>query len=83
MRMAAIEPLTEHLTDAQAETFRIFRERLNRRSPKCRIRAVEPLQDNAIRVWLDDVDLTYHRVRTACKLAVEVEEETGIFIVLR
>lgn len=80
MIVPTVDPMTGQLTKTQTKAFELFRQQLSHRSPKCRIVAVEPLEDNMIRVWLDDTNLTYEMVRAACKLAVEIEDETGIFI---
>jgi len=83
MTTQTLDPMTEHLTEAQADALHLFREELERRLPQYCITAVQPLKENAVRVWLESPALTYQSEVTVSKLAVEVENETGIFIILR
>jgi len=83
MKTHALDLETEPLTKAQEAAFHMFRKKLERRFPEYSITAVEPLKENMIRVWLESAPETYKKGLAVCKLAVEVEEETGIFIILR
>jgi len=75
--------MTQELTEAQAAAFHRFRKKLERHLPAYRIAAVSPYNENIIEVWLESIPDTYRKGLKACKLAVEVADETGIHIILR
>lgn len=83
MTTPTVDPMTGHLTDAQATAFNLFRERLERRLPEFHITGVQPFNENIIQVWIENPNETYQTGLMACKLAVEVEDKTGICIILR
>jgi len=73
----------KYLTKAQATAFHRFRRRLEQYLPDCQIKAVFPYDDNIIQIRVEIPNETYRRGLKACKLAVEVEDETGICIILK
>jgi hypothetical protein len=84
MTTQSVDLMTEHLTEAQATAFDVFRERLERRLPDFQITGVQPYNENIIQVWLEMPETTtYQKGLKACKIAVDVHDETGICIILR
>jgi hypothetical protein len=83
MSIPTLDLATEHLTEAQGAALQCYCEKLERHLPQFHITGVEPLKENLIQVWLESTDWSYQAGRKAAKLAVEVEDETGIFIILR
>jgi hypothetical protein len=78
-----VDLMTEHLTEAQEAAFHMFRDKLERWLPQYRITAVHALKENLIQVWVESDEETYQTGLKAAKLAVEVGDKTGIFIILR
>jgi hypothetical protein len=71
-----------HLTSAQLRTFRKFRRRLSEKVPDYHIAWVRPFKENIIEVGLEPDKMTYRKNQRAAKAAIEVEDETGITIIL-
>ena len=74
---------SNNLSAAQTRTFQQFRNRLAKQLPDFRVAWVQPVKDNMIELQLESDKLTYRSTMKAAKLAVEVEDETGVIIILR
>jgi hypothetical protein len=73
-----------NLSSAQLKTFKKFQRRLNDKVPDYRITWVRPYKENIIEVGLESQKkIGYRKGLQAVKLAVEVEDETGVIIILR
>jgi len=73
-----------NLSSAQLKTFKKFQRRLNEKVPDYRITWVRPYKENIIEVGLESQKkIGYRKGLQAVKLAVEVEDETGVIIILR
>jgi hypothetical protein len=73
-----------NLSSVQLKTFKKFQRRLNERIPDYRITWVRPYKENIIEVGLESQKkIGYRKGLQAVKLAVEVEDETGVIIILR
>jgi hypothetical protein len=77
-----LEIENNHLTSAQLRTFRKFRRRLSEKVPDYHITWVRPFKEHIIEVGLEPEKMTYRKNQRAAKAAIEVEDETGITIIL-
>ena len=83
MSIAKIDFASNGLTEAQTETVVKFKNRLAKKLPDFHIAWVRPVKENMIELHLESGNRTYRRGLQAVKLAVDVEDETGIIIILR
>jgi len=83
MSIAKIDFASNGLTEAQTETVVKFKNRLAKKLPDFHIAWVRSVKDNMIELHLESGRHTYRRGLQAVKLAVEVEDETGVIIILR
>jgi hypothetical protein len=73
-----------NLSSIQAKTFKQFRRKLTVKVPDYRITWVHPYNETIIEIGLEpQKKWTYRKSLRASKVATEVEDETGITIVLR
>jgi len=73
-----------NLSGIQSKTFKQFRRKLNEKVPDYRITWVHRYNDTIIEVGLEpQKKWTYRKSIRASKVATEVEDLTGITIVLR
>ena len=72
-----------HLTKTQAKTFLQFKRKLAEHLPSFRIEWVLPVKEKMIELHLESGKRTYRNTIKAARLAVEVEEKTGVTIILR
>ena len=73
-----------HLSDLQLKTFKKFQRRLRDKVSDYRVAWVRPYKKNIIEVGLESQKkIGYRKGLQAVKLAVEVEDETGVIIILR
>ena len=72
-----------HLSKAQAKTFAQFKSKLTKQLPSFRIEWVHPVKEKMIELHLESDKQTYRNIIKAAKLAVEIEEKTGVTIILR
>jgi hypothetical protein len=82
MKTQISEMQNNHLSSTQLRTFKKFRRKLNEKVPDYPIAWVRPIKENMIEVCLEPEKLSYKKNLQAAKLAIEVEEETGIFVIL-
>ena len=77
---------TQHnnnLSPAQLRTFSKFQRKLKEKVPDYQIAWVHPIKENMIEVGLDSKNkMTYRKTRRAVNLALEVEDQTGVFVIL-
>jgi len=84
MKAEVLNPQNGNLSSMQSRTFQEFRRRLNEKVPDYRIAWVLPYKKTIIEVGLEpQKKWTYRKTRQAAKVAIEVEDKTGITIVLR
>jgi hypothetical protein len=83
MSLAQTELVSNHLNESQIETITKFKNSLAKKLPDFRIVWVKPVKENMIELHLESEKRTYRRGLLAVKLAVEVEDETGVIIILR
>jgi hypothetical protein len=83
MSAAKMEIASNQLTKNQLKTIRKYKNRLAKKLPNFHIAWVKPLKKNMIEAHLESDKWTYRKGLQAVKLAIEVEDETGVFIFLR
>lgn len=84
MKAQVLKPQNNNLSSTQLRTFKAFRRRLNEKVPDYRIAWVLPYKETIIEVGLEaQKKWTYKKTRQAAKVAIEVEDKTGVTIVLR
>ncbi len=72
------------LSSIQLKAFEKYRSRLTQKVPDYRLTWVHPIKDNIIEAGLEpQKKMTYRKTTLAAKLAMEVEDETGVLIFLR
>ncbi len=72
-----------HLNTAQKKTLQLFKKKLAQEMPKLRIAWAQPYSDTIIELHIEYDKRTYRKSLKASKLAVEVEEKTGITMIFR
>ena len=82
MNLAKTEPAPNHLNESQIETITKFKNRLAKKLPDFRIAWAKPVKENMIELHLESDKRTYRKGLQAVKLAVEVEDETNVIIIL-
>jgi len=81
---AAAQNKNHNLSSVQLKTFKKFRRRLNEKIPDYRIAWVRPYKEKIIAIGLkSQKKIGYRKGLQAVKLAVEVEDETGVIVILR
>jgi hypothetical protein len=83
MKPQTVEIEQNGLTEKQWNTFTEFKSLLNRKIPGYNIAWVQPVKENMIEVGIEPDRMTYEKNHQASKLAVELEDKTGVFIILR
>jgi hypothetical protein len=83
MSLAKINFSFNGLSKTQTETLMKFKKRLARKLPNFHIAWVKPVKENMIELHLETEKRTYRNSRQAVKLAIDVEDETGVIIILR
>ena len=73
----------DHLTRSQQQALRKFKKRLAEKLPNFDIAWVHSFKDNIIELHLESDKRTYRNSLQAAEVAIEVEDETGILIILR
>jgi sensor domain CHASE-containing protein len=72
-----------NLSPEQLRTFSKFQRKLKEKVPDYQIAWVHPIKENMIEVGLESKNkMTYRKTRQAVNLALEVEDKTGVFIIL-
>lgn len=72
-----------NLSSVQLKTFKKFQRRLNEKVPDYQIAWVRPYKENIIEIGLESQKkIGYRKGLQAVKLAVEVEDETGVIVIL-
>jgi len=83
MNAKILETQNGKLSNAQLKTFDKFRRRLKKKVPDYVITWVRPYKENIIEVGYESPKrMTYRKTLQAAKLAIEVEDETGVLIIL-
>ena len=81
---ATTQNKNHNLSSVQLKTFKRFQRRLNEKIPDYQITWVRPYKENIIEVGLESQKkIGYRKGLQAVRLAVEVEDETGVIIILR
>jgi hypothetical protein len=81
---AATQNKKHNLSSVQLKTLKKFQRRLNEKAPDYQIAWVRPYKKNIIEIGLESQKkIGYRKGLQAVKLAVEVEDETGVIIILR
>jgi len=83
MNLAKMDLLSNGLNKTQTATVVKFKNRLARKLPNFQIAWVKPVKENMIELHLETEKRTYKNSRQAIKLAIDVEDETGVIIILR
>jgi hypothetical protein len=83
MNFTKVESAPNHLNESQIETIMKFKNNLAKKLSDFRIAWVKPVKENMIELHPESGRHTYRRGLQAVKLAVEVEDETGVIIILR
>ena len=83
MSATKMEIASNHFTENQLKTIRKYKTRLAKKLPTFHIAWVQPMKKNMVEAHLESDKWTYRKGLQAVKLAIEVEDETGVFIFLR
>jgi len=83
MSLAKMDLSSNGLNKTQTATVVKFKNRLARKLPNFHIAWVKPVKENMIELHLETEKRTYKNSRQAVKLAIDVEDETGVIIILR
>jgi len=79
---AASQNKNHSLSHVQLKTYKKFRRQLSAKVPDYHIAWVRPFKENIIEVGLEPEKMTYRKNQRAAKTAIDVEDETGITIIL-
>lgn len=75
--------LNHKLSSVQSKTFKQFQRKLDEKVPDYHISWVRPYNKSIIEVGLEpQKKMTYRKTLQACKAAIEVEDKTGVTIIL-
>ncbi len=84
MKSQNLETKNGNLSSIQLKAFEKFRSRLARKVPDYHLTWVHPVKENIIEAGLEpQKKMTYRKTTVAAKLAMKVEDETGVLIFLR
>jgi len=84
MRTPTLKAKNGNLSKLQLKAFEKFRRQLNKKVPDYRLTWVHPVKDNIIEVGFEpQKKMTYRKTLQAAKLAMEVEDETDVLVILR
>lgn len=86
MNMKAPKLKTENqgLSSVQVKAFEKFRRKLNSKMPDFKITWVHPYNENIIEAGAEfPENMSYRKGLRVAKMAIEVQDETGILIILR
>jgi hypothetical protein len=84
MRAPILKAKNNNLSSEQLKTFEKFRRKLYKKVPDYRLTWVHPVKENIIEVGLEPPKkMTYRKNLQAAELAFEVENETGVLVILR
>lgn len=72
-----------HFSSVQKKTLTRFKTKLAQEMPELRVEWALPYNDTIIELHLEYDKRTYRKIMKASKVAVDVEDETGITIILR
>ena len=71
------------LSSVQSRTFSRFQRKLKEKVPDYHIAWVHPVKENMIEVGLESKNkMTYRKTLQAARAAIEVEDKTGVFVIL-
>jgi len=72
-----------NLSPEQTRTFSRFQRKLKEKVPDYHIAWVHPVKENMIEVGLESKNkMTYRKTLQAARAAIEVEDKTGVFVIL-
>lgn len=84
MRAPILKAQNNNLSNVQLKAFEKYRRRLAKKVPDYQLTWVHPVKENIIEAGLEpQKKMTYRKTTLAAKLAIEVDDETGILIILR
>jgi hypothetical protein len=84
MKSQNLKTKNGNLSSIQLKAFEKFRNKLTKKVPDYRLTWVQPVKENIIEAGLEpQKKMTYRKTTLAAKLAMEVEDETGVLIFLR
>jgi len=80
---AAAQNKNHNLSSVQLRTFSRFQRKLKEKVPDYHIAWVRPVKENMIEVGLESKNkMTYRKTLQAARAAIEVEDKTGVFVIL-
>jgi len=84
MRAPILKTENNNLSALQLKTFEKYRRKLSKQIPDYRLTWVRPVKENIIEIGLEfQKKMTYRKNLLAAELAFEVEDETGVLVILR
>ena len=84
MNASVLKTKNNNLSDLQLKTFEKFRRKVKKNAPDFQITWVLPYSKSIIEIGLEfPQKMSYRKGLNVSKLATEVEDETGVTIVLR
>jgi len=84
MRTEILKTQNNNLSKAQQKAFEKFRRKLKKKVPDYHLTWVHPYNETIIEAGLEPhKGLSYRKTHQAAKVATELEDETGILIILR
>jgi len=73
-----------NLSNTQLKAFEKYRRRLIKKVPDFHLTWVHPVKETIIEAGLEpQKKMTYRKTMRAAKLAMEIQDETGVLIILR
>lgn len=84
MRVPILKTKNNSLSNVQLKAFEKYRRRLAKKIPDYHLTWVHPVKENIIEAGLEpQKKMTYRKTTLAAKLAIELQDETGVLIILR
>jgi len=84
MRTPILKAENNNLSALQLKTFEKYRRKLGKQIPDYRLTWVHPVKESILEIGVEfQKKMTYRKNLLAAKPAFEVEDETGVLIILR
>lgn len=84
MRAEIVEMQNNNLSKAQLKALEKYRRGLTKKVPDFRLTWVHPVKETIIEAGLETPKkMTYRKTLQAARLAMEVQDETGVLVILR
>jgi hypothetical protein len=84
MKAPILKAENNNLSSVQSKAFEKFRRKLHKKIPDYHLTWVRPYKENIIEIGLEpQKKMTYRKNQLAAKVAFEVEDETGVLVILR